>query len=71
MSAVLKYIKLAFNYEYWDYYTLAVSHLVPLIEVFYNVDVLSSYWVAEIRLYLIFIEVFDYFYLSYILLNVA
>ena len=33
MSGVLKYIKLAFNYEYWDYYTLAVSHFLPFVEV--------------------------------------
>ncbi|KAL5267791.1 hypothetical protein ACHWQZ_G004738 [Mnemiopsis leidyi] len=32
LGAVLKYIKLAFNYEYWDYYSLAVSHLLPALE---------------------------------------
>ena len=33
LSGVLKYIKLAYTYEFWDYYSLAVSHFLPAIEV--------------------------------------
>ena len=36
LSGVLKYIKLAYTYEFWDYYSLAVSHFLPAVEVCCN-----------------------------------
>ena len=35
-SGVMKYIKLVFTFEFWDYYSLAVSHILPAIEVRLN-----------------------------------
>ena len=33
LSGLIRFIKITFNYEYWDFYTLTVSHLLPQLDV--------------------------------------